>query len=114
MIAELCGAVAFDCNEANVQGLKRADTLLYRNEAHGVMRASPVGHRTPGSTSSTSRHAKYRSRPAALWIAPSTPPPPSMRSLAATEIHQVSGLAAGVEANARGVGVWTQDKGGCG
>ena len=26
-------------------------------EAHGVMRASPVGHRTPGSTSSTSRHA---------------------------------------------------------
>ena len=62
-------------------------------QTHGVMRASPVGHRTPRSTSSTSRHASYRSRPAALWMAPSTPPPPSMRSFAAAMMTRANRIS---------------------
>jgi hypothetical protein len=50
---------------------------------HGVMRAWPVGQRTFGSTSGTSLHATRSCGPAARWIAPSTPPPPSRRSFAA-------------------------------
>ena len=50
---------------------------------HGVRRAWPVGQRTFGSTSGTSRHATRSCGPAARWIAPSTPPPPSRRSFAA-------------------------------
>lgn len=36
---------------------------------HGVMRASPVGQRTPGLISGTALHASSSSGPAALWMA---------------------------------------------
>src|SRR4051794_2915495 len=51
-----------------------------------VRRASPVGQRTPGPTSGTRRHSSSKPGPAARWIAPSTPPPPSIRSFAAFTI----------------------------
>ena len=50
------------------------------------MRASPVGHRIPGRVSGTLRHASRSACPAARCMAPSTPPPPSMRSFAAFAI----------------------------
>lgn len=43
-----------------------------------VMRASPVGHRTPLRTWGTARQASSSAGPAARWMAPSPPPPPSM------------------------------------
>ncbi len=48
-----------------------------------VMRASPVGQRTPGVTCGSARQARSSSGPAARWMAPSTPPPPSNVSFAA-------------------------------
>jgi hypothetical protein len=49
-----------------------------------VVRASPVGHRaTSGRNLCTRSHSAARPGPAAAWIAPSTPPPPSMPSFAA-------------------------------
>src|SRR5262249_41827916 len=47
----------------------------------GVRRASPVGYRTPGRTCGMRRHASNSSGPAALWIAPSTPPPPRRKQV---------------------------------
>lgn len=85
-------------------------------KARLVIRASPVGHRTPGRTSGTCRHSASSSGPAAEWMAmqctlfvrqykspsnshrraerkwrripPSTPPPPNIRSLAARVVHK--------------------------
>jgi hypothetical protein len=48
----------------------------------GVMRASPVGQRAPPRRGIV-RQASSSSGPAARWIAPSTPPPPSRLSFAA-------------------------------
>jgi hypothetical protein len=49
----------------------------------GVIRASPVGQRTWGRTCASARQAATRRGPAARWIAPSTPPPPSSDEFAA-------------------------------
>src|SRR5882672_567398 len=57
-----------------------------------VIRASPVGQRTPGRTSACRRQACRSSGPAARWIAPSAPPPPSICSLAAFAIASTSSL----------------------
>src|SRR5690606_12079540 len=56
------------------------------NRCPPVIRASPVGQRTPGATSGSARHSASKPGPAARWIAPSTPPPPSSDGLAALTI----------------------------
>eukprot|EP00983_Pelagomonas_calceolata_P067357 1149447-Pelagomonas_calceolata.AAC.1 len=45
--------------------------LSHHMHTHGVMRASPVGHRTPGRICFTSLQASRSSGPAALWMAES-------------------------------------------
>src|SRR6266850_5676478 len=55
-----------------------------------VSLASPVGQRTPGRTCAMRWHASRSSGPAARWMAPSTPPPPSSVSFAALTIASIA------------------------
>ena len=61
-------------------------TFVAGSRNPSVMRASPVGHRP------SSRHAARSSRPAARWIAPSTPPPPDSAALAAFTIASTASV----------------------
>src|SRR5215208_3478346 len=53
-------------------------------------RPAPVIFASPGSQPPSGRHSASSSGPAARWIAPSTPPPPSRLSFAALTIASAS------------------------
>ena len=55
-----------------------------------VATAWPRGNRRPGRRATISRHSASTAGPAARWIAPSTPPPPSSPGLAAFTITSTS------------------------
>src|SRR5437660_1755684 len=53
-------------------------------------RPAPVTFASPGSQPPSARHCSSNSAPAARWIAPSTPPPPSSVGFAALTIASAS------------------------
>src|SRR6185312_8591563 len=69
----------------------------------GVMRASPMGQRTPGLVSGSRRQASSRAGPAARWIAPSTPPPPSRPGLAALTMASTRSVVISAVTMSRGM-----------
>ena len=81
----------------------------FPRKSHGVIRASPVGQRTSGSTSGTARQASSSCGPAVLCIAPSTPPPPSMRSFAGNDRGCGEAFVACWEGRDSTSGYWNQE-----